>query len=60
MMAEEQTPFYMRMPAAWLDEIDKRRGKASRAEYVRECIRDRIGRRKFPAARGQGRPRLDE
>lgn len=60
MMAEEQTPFFMRMPAEWLEEIDRQRGKMSRAAFIRDCIRDRIGRRKFPAARGQGRPRLGD
>ncbi len=60
MMTDQQAPFFMRMPAEWLKEIDKQRGKMSRAGFIRDCIRDRIGRRKFPAARGPGRPRRDD
>jgi len=48
----------LRIPAEWLDEIDELRGDVNRNEFLRECVRARLGKRRFKRAPGRGRPRV--
>lgn len=46
----------IRWPKEWLAVIDKERGSQGFAEFVRDCVAARIGRKKLPPSRGRGRP----
>lgn len=50
------TPIILRLPPEWIEEIESQRGDATRAAWIRDCIRTRLGRRDHPEPPGRGRP----
>ena len=48
------------IPKSWIDEIDRLRGDRPRVGFIRDCIRSKIGRKKFPPVRGRGRPAAND
>jgi len=48
----------IRWPNGWRELIDKARGEKPVAEFVRECVAEKIGtgKKPLPPAKGRGRP----
>ena len=47
-------------PAEWIPMIDEVRGEIPFSEFVREAVREKVGKRKLKATRKRGRPRKEE
>ena len=56
-MATDMIPKQIHWPKEWIKVIDKVRGDTPFAEFVRECVRQKIGKRKLSATAKRGRPK---
>ena len=57
-MTTDMTPRLIHFPPEWLVMIDKARGDTPFSEFVRECVREKIGKRKLSLVPKRGRPRI--
>lgn len=56
-MATDMVPKIVYWPKEWIEAIDAARGNVPFAEFVRECVRAKIGKAKLEPTRKRGRPK---
>lgn len=59
-MGTDMIPKVIHWPQDWIEAINAARGNVPFAEFVRECVRAKIGKSKLEPTRRRGRPKEDD